>query len=206
MKDNWEDLIKLQHSILVENKMMTYKEFLLSESFKPREIGYGTDLINKEWIKLEYTNTYISFFKKIDTFAVIVAKRGNQAQISFSINYKNNVKKMTNEKFYDYIKNIKSVSDIAKKFKFTRTGKEPTANIMQVFNNIIYIFIEAIKKFNLNEVYFYSFSTDLQHTFLSMVESKLFNKYINEIGYIYDGYSEITVDDETRFLFKLKKG
>lgn len=152
----------------VNNDILTFREYLLSESIKPKSTNYGTDIdnnfSNKEWTDFEYGYT---FSKINDKYYCILLKQqsDDMAEIAFATSDKST----NNPREY-------SVS------------RHDTHNILSVFSQLLYIFLEGIKIYpSIKYIIFESANPALGKAYDKMVKNKWLLETLKEQGFEYEG-------------------
>lgn len=146
---------------MTEKGFVDCNSFVLSESIAPSFIEYGTDLKNTQWILLkdDYDIQWVfTFFKKYDLYyRVDVCIDTNEIAFGVSEHF-------DQDKIKDITWVIQNFSDDRKK----------TFSAIRVFSHIIYVVLDATKKFDLNQIRFDSANPALG----SMYDKLVTNKYL----------------------------
>lgn len=147
-----------------ENKLMFFKEFILTEAIKPKETDFGTDGKNRKFLssdKIVYTfikddkNSYLVAIDKVNGEVAFSSKEG---EISL------------NSSDYD-------------------VSRKDTHNATKVFNKVFYIILIMIKKYDLDLISFDAANPALGNVYSVMVKNKKFQEELEKVGYKF--YAEI---------------
>ncbi len=147
-----------------KNKLMFFKEFILTEAIKPKETDFGTDGKNRKFLssdKIVYTffkddkNSYLVAIDKVNGEVAFSSKEG---EISL------------NSSDYD-------------------VSRKDTHNATKVFNKVFYIILIMIKKYDLDLISFDAANPALGNVYSVMVKNKKFQEELEKVGYKF--YAEI---------------
>jgi hypothetical protein len=147
-----------------ENKLMFFKEFILTEAINPKETDFGTDGKNRKFLssdKIVYTffkddkNSYLVAIDKVNGEVAFSSKEG---EISL------------NSSDYD-------------------VSRKDTYNATKVFNKVFYIILIMIKKYDLDLISFDAANPALGNVYSVMVKNKKFQEELEKVGYKF--YAEI---------------
>jgi hypothetical protein len=147
-------------------KILSFTQFIMSESIEPVETLYGTDYQNKNWI---VHGTFRVTFYKSDKYSYAVIIDG--FNIGFMV--------------ADNIVPIEDLSDIENLGELFSFEKKKRSEALRTFNNFFYIILEGIKKFNLNNVHFNTDDADLGSVYNKIVKNPFFNRQLNKVGLKY---------------------
>ena len=152
----------------IENDILTFREYLLSESIKPKSTNYGTDIdnnfTNKEWTGFEFGYT---FSKINDKYYCILLKQQSDdiAEIAFATS------DQASDNPMDY--------DVSRK---------DTQNILSVFSQLLYIFLEGIKiHTNIKYITFEAANPALGKAYDKIIKNKWLLESLKELGFEYEG-------------------
>lgn len=154
-----------------EGVVMLFRDYILSESIRPRYTEYGTDLKNRQWN--HHNEGYFTFYE------------GEQYIYCVMITDKGNVGFFTSNKDVD-VSNIKlprSVFDSGFTFE-----KRTTERYLKTFNRSFYVILEGVNKFKIDEVKFSGADINLSITYESLVKNKFFLDVMRQEGFEYKGF------------------
>lgn len=145
---------------------MTFEEYTLSESIKPKQTNYGTnppEFNNKQISK--FSNDIISTCFASDNRLYFVQLSVDTGEIGFA-----------------------KLSKIPKTFEELSTvvfDVEPTKNsfALGIFGEAFYVFLELIKVSDIDSVYFDSANPELGKVYGLTSKNKFFNKTLNQLGW-----------------------
>lgn len=152
-----------------------FKDFL-SESFNPKIVDYGTDFSNKKWKTLD-NNFFVTFFESTDNQYTVIYRNGH---IGFGTGWKN----LTTEN----IDNINTFDEIDSLFHLTKKKNYKLSSALTIFNQVFYVILEGIKKFNPDKIFFNGSNAVLEEFYGKMMKDKTILKNIENNGYIYKGF------------------
>lgn len=147
-----------------KNKLMFFKEFILTEAIKPKETDFGTDGKNRKFLssdKIVYTffkddkNSYLVAIDKVNGEVAFSSKEG---EISL------------NSSDYD-------------------VSRKDTHNATKVFNKVFYIILIMVKKYDLDLISFDAANPALGNVYSVMIKNKKFQEELEKVGYKF--YAEI---------------
>lgn len=171
--------------VVEDNKLLTFSEFLVSESIKPKIVDYGTDLNNKEWKRLNY-NSYITAFKSSGLIYIVFYRNGYIGLFSGKVEP------------FDNLEYIDSFEDLINVYNMDRTN---TSEGIIIFNKAFYVFVQIIKLYNPKQILFDGNDKDLGGMYEKIVQNKFFLNQIKELGYCYVG----KIEDLKRNYFKFER-
>jgi len=165
----------------ISGEYMKFKEFCLSESFRPLFIEYGTDLSNREWYSDEEQHwTFIKYEKYF--YVVVVDIHGD---VGFA----------TSEVFYKKIFNKWKV--IEQTFDFE---ERKTSTASKVFSYVMFVILKGLEEFNINEFKFSGQHAALGEIYKRVVnKNKYFMKAIEEARFYFDR------EEDGEFYFRRKE-
>lgn len=178
----------MSNLIMINGKVFpSYREFILSESIAPSPIDYGTDLHNDKWSSIvdDDHNEYLYTFFEKNNFYYRIYINKIEGIIGFGVSDEFDVTKN-----YDLEYIITNFSDDRKK----------TSGALYIFNHVLYILLEGIKKTNLTHIKFNSANIALGKIYMLMVKNKTLINILAELGFVYTGETE----DEYLHFEKLK--
>ena len=162
--------------VSINGETMTFSEYLISESVKPKFTEFGTDLKNEKWKKLN-DNFFVTCFKIHKTLYMAVYRLG---YIGFYV--------AREPEEFNNLKNITNYDDFVEDYHFDRTS---THGAIIVFNNFFYVINKAILGFKPHVIRFDGNDKDLGGLYETMVKNRFFTKQVNELGYTYSGRKQI---------------
>jgi hypothetical protein len=161
-------------------KILSYKEFCLSESFRPLYIEYGTDLKNEEWYSDdEHFWTFVKYEKYY--YCVVIDVYGD---VGFA----------TSDIFDKSI--FSKWNGITDTFDF---DERKTSSASKVFCYAMYVILQGLKEFNIREFKFSGQHAALGKIYKTVVsKNKYFLDSLKKEGYYFDR------EEDDEFYFKLK--
>ena len=150
----------------MSSRLLEAFDLYFTEAFSLNEINYGTNknYDNKEWEKI--ANKISTYFLSGETvFRVDLIFDGNMYHVKFSY-------KKDNE--------------------FTYKMKFDLQSSLSLFNRVMYVVSEGIKKFNVNKIGFGNHPSNkkLDSVYNRMVTNKTFKNIMASGGFIYKGKEE----------------
>lgn len=160
-------------SFIWENgTFVSFRDYLLSESIKPKEIKFGTNYNNFNDGKIVNINGIIlTSFKFNERLYTVIIDNKNSVGFHWS---------EIPEKEIDYLDIITQNSSKNKILNST--------SALKAFSYVFYIILVILKKHNKKEVLFSAEHTNLAKVYDSMVENKFFLKELEKAGYEYLGF------------------
>lgn len=151
-----------------------YHYDILSESIKPRPVPYGTDFVNHQWRQLQ-GGQWVTFFRSNKDLFVVIYHMGS---IAFGHNYfKPDVD----------ISDIQTYDQLRYNYSFN-VDKGHHTNALLVFNQVFYVILDAIRKFDPEVVKFGSGSVKLEDMYKQLVRNKSFTQVLDDAGYFFTGH------------------
>lgn len=147
-----------------ENKLMFFKEFILTEAIKPKETEFGTDGKNRKFLS---SDRIVYTFFKDDKNSYLVAIDKDNGEVAFS---SKEGEISLNSSDYD-------------------VSRKDTHNATKVFNKVFYIILIMIKKYDLDLISFDAANPALGNVYSVMVKNKKFQEELEKVGYKF--YAEI---------------
>jgi hypothetical protein len=144
----------------IKEDILTFREYLLSESIIPTECNYGLnfpDLNNKEW-------------KRMNEGVIVSYVHINELWYFILITTNGDVMFGTSNKSTENIKEYSS-------------NRHQTHNILKVFGNLIYVMLEGVDKLNLKIIKFTEANPALGTAYKSMVNNKWLLLSLKERGF-----------------------
>ncbi len=168
-------------SFIFENgKIFSFKNYLLSESIKPKEIKYGINYpLYDNYIIKNVNNVYLTSFLFDEKIYTVIIDNENSVGFHFS--------EIPNKE-KDYF-DIISVDT---------SGKDARNNssAIRVFSFVFFIILEFIEKYNLKMVKFDAAHKSLGIVYDKMVKNKFFYKEFQDRNFIFKG----KIEDEYIFI------
>jgi len=171
----------------INDEILSYSEYMLSEAIRPRPINYGTDFKNKQW-KDVGKGFYITYFKTTEYVYTYVFKDGF---VGFYAS------ELTDEELVLSQNSITEIFNDPKIFK-----RKDTSLFIRVFNYFFYITLSAVDVFNSNHIYFDGNDKSLGELYIYISKNKSFLDVIDSLGFKYIGKQEI--NNRMFFTFKRK--
>jgi len=147
-----------------ENKLMFFREYILSEAIKPKETDFGTDGINKKFISTD--RIVYTFFKDNENSYLVAIDKLN-GEVAFS----------------------SKEGDITLNSHDYNVSRKDTHNATRVFNKVFYIILFIAKKYDLDLISFDAANPALGNVYSIMVKNKKFLSELENHGYKY--YAQI---------------
>lgn len=150
------------------NSFLSFREFILSEAVAPKECKYGTDLSNKQWIK--FKDIVYTFLEKDNMFYTIRIDLDG-GEIGFASSR-------------EFPENITSFKVIDSYFDHIRKGE--VKNSASIFGSIIYVILEATKKYDIPIIFFYANDDGLSSLYDALITNKIFINRMFTNGYKFE--------------------
>lgn len=159
-------------SFIWENgNFVSFRDYLLSESIKPKEIKFGTNFNRYDNGKIENINgTILISFKFNEKLYTVIMDSNNSVGFHWS---ELPVKELD---YFDII-----IQDSSKNVILNG------ASALKTFSYIFYIIIYVLKKYNKKEVLFNAAHPALGRVYDNMVKNKFFLNELEKAGYEYLG-------------------
>jgi len=171
----------MAHFIYYDDKFITLKEFLLSESIKPKNIKYGINKTfdNHEFFKIPGSNGMIftSFLYSNRIYTVTYSYSNNY--VGFHYTYSNNI-----DNSFNYFDMVVQDEDYE---------KASPSIAAKVFGYVFYILIEMIKKYNLTDIRFYAETGKLDKFYGTLLNNNLFKDEFLSRGFNYKKVNDIHI-------------
>lgn len=142
-------------------QILTFEEWLLSESVKPKETLYGNNVgfDNNKISKIG--PFYETFF--LDTFLYHVAIENNIVGFGVSVDIPTTEEELDNLTFSDQ--------------------RIVTKSALNVFNKVFFVILKLLEEAKLKEVNFVAANSDLKKIYDALLANRYFNEELNKIGY-----------------------
>lgn len=153
--------------IFENNKIISFSDYCLSESIKPKEINYGTNNLfnNSEFIKIgSLILTSFEFNDKVYTVINSENDIGFHALNKSEINYLN----------FNYIEEIQK-----KSIELT------ASNAIKIFSFVFFIIKDMIKKYNLTIITFDGENVKLSKMYDNLIKNKFFIEEMKNLKFEY---------------------
>jgi hypothetical protein len=161
-------------------RRLTFSEYCLSESLRPIKTVFGTDLHNHKWYNKE--DLYWTFFKTERYYYCVTLENG---QVEFA----------TSDIFDE--ENFSNWFNVAEAFDF---DERKISSASKIFSNVMYIVIQGLNTFDIDEFYFYGYSPALGTLYQRMVyHNKFFLDSIKDNRFIFDR------EEDNKYFFKRLK-
>ncbi|MDD2505283.1 MAG: hypothetical protein PHF21_03295 [Bacilli bacterium] len=173
---------------VIDDKILSFKEFILSESIVPKQTKFGTNYPY-------FDNNEIYSFKGINSTWCVIDKSlywiwiDNTNEVSF-MKCKTPVLDNT-----DFI--LKQIYKIPTEY-FMGTA-EASYNAMNLFGNIFFVILQLADILQINSISFKGFSNNLDKFYSILVQNKLFASKVKEYNWQYSG-----IEDEKYIFIKIK--
>lgn len=153
-------------SFIYENeRFISFSNYCLSESIKPKEISYGLNDATDDGEIKKLPSTMMTFFRHGDhTYMVSVMRNG---EVGFGVS-------SSTERHLDNII----------KFNTKRTGG---GDAVKVFSYVFFVLGKINKQFGLKRLMFNSSDNMLGKMYDNLVKNKFFIKELKTMGYVYKG-------------------
>lgn len=158
--------------IVIEDKILSFQEYCLTESIAPKKTAYGTnDDADNKVIENVY-EALITFFKSNGiVYAVLIKSYNDGVVVGFGASDVKN----------SFIKNLKAFTD-------KRTNGLSGGLAAQTFSKVFYVLVEIIKKKKLDyPLYFSGADPRLGILYDAVVKNKFFIEELKKLGYTYVG-------------------
>jgi hypothetical protein len=172
--------------LVYEHKFFSFKNFLLSESIKPKEVDFGiNDLLNdRKWITTHSNEDSLQYtFLQINSVYYMVMIQSD-GEVMFGAS--------------DQL-DIYNIYDIDYLGKVFTDDRRYTKKTLTVFGNIIYVLLEGLKYSSLHTIKFNAANAALSSAYNFMMKNKFLIDVLKENGWKYIGL----IDDE--YIFKNKQ-
>jgi len=159
----------MSHILTTENEIVSFSEFLLSESIKPKSIEYGSNPSMDDGSFSHYYPSHISTFFKTTSgyFCVFLSKKDSVVGFGYS--------EKPSTDMLDY--------------NFIEQSRISTSGALSVFSYVVFIILEMVSKFKLSEFRFEGANKKLDKVYDRLPNNKYFMKAINDSGFSYSGLS-----------------
>jgi len=168
-----------------KNFLLTQGGSLIVEGISPSPIEYGNDLLNKMWLTLDTTGkvkirkdkrkfsgemkyTFCQIKDKYYQIYIIKNEEVDAYEFGFVVSDSFN-------KIY-----AGDMNYLVRYFSYDRSNY---SNAITVFNNMFYIFLQGISKFNLKRIVFKGSDLDLGNLYTKLVKNEKFIAILKDNGF-----------------------
>lgn len=148
-----------------ESKYMSWSNFLLLESFRPKEISFGTNENTNNKKFLNQDNFILTFFKAFEYYFVVIFDKV-EFELGFGIS----------EEF----------SSVTSDYTHKRLTKLDSIQTPKLFSYVLYISLEILRKIHPEKIKFRATETTF-NLYELLVKNKTFLNILEQEGYFYKG-------------------